>query len=102
MKLAFLAAGLFAVAAAIAVPLAMQAETLLASQNDPAAIADIGLDKAFNRAVAVREIEAALAVDDAELANSFLELAGDRRIEVPAALVEQVRTAIERANSTGA
>ena len=48
---------------------------LLKSEDDPAAIADRALEQAFDRAVAVREIEAALAANDADLARSFVELA---------------------------
>ena len=102
VKLAFVAAGLFALAALFAVPLAMEAETLLASEDDPAAIADLALEKAFDRSVAIREIEAALAANDADLAGSFLELARERRVAVPVALAEKVNAAVEQANSATA
>jgi hypothetical protein len=100
--LAFLAAALFAIAALFAVPLAMQAKMLLASEDDPVAIADLALEKAFNRSVAVREIEAALAANDADLANSFLELARERGVAVPVSLAERVNAAVEQANSASA
>src|SRR5207244_4289218 len=70
----------------------------LLAQDDPAAIADRRLDRAFNAAVAAREIRAALAADDAELAASFVELARDRDVAVDPALAAQV----EAANSTTA
>jgi hypothetical protein len=93
-------AGLFALAAFFAVPMAIEAEALLASQDDPAAISDLALNKTFDRSVAIREIEAALAVNDADLAGSFLELARERGVAIPDALTEQVTVAVERANST--
>src|SRR5262245_57216442 len=99
---AWIVAGLFAIAALIALPLAIEAEALLASQDDPAAIADRALDQAFNGSVAVKEIEAALAANDADLANSFLELARERGVTVPAALAAQVNAAVEQANSAAA
>ena len=97
---AWIAAGLFAVAALIVVPVAMDAESLLAGEDDPAAIADRALATSFDRSVAIREIEAALAANDADLANSYLELARERGVAVPAVIVGQVKDAVDRANST--
>jgi hypothetical protein len=97
---AWVAACAFAAAALAAAPLAMEAGSLLASQDDPVAIADRGLATSFDQTVAVREIEAALAANDADLASSFLELARDRHIAVPAELAARVDAAVERANST--
>jgi hypothetical protein len=102
MRLAFLAAVLFAIATLFAVPLAMHAEKLLASEDDPVAIADLALEKSFNRSVAIREIEAALAANDADLANSFLELAQERGVAMPATLAEKVNAAVSQANSATA
>src|SRR5687768_3851644 len=65
--LAWIAAGLFAVAALVVVPVAIDAEQLLASEDDPAVIADRALATRFDRSVAIREIEAALAANDADL-----------------------------------
>ena len=97
---AWVAACVFAAAALAAAPLAMEAGSLLASQDDPVAIADRGLATSFDQTVAVREIEAALAANDADLASSYLELARDRHIAVPAELAARVDAAVERANST--
>ena len=99
---AWIAAGLFAVAAFIVVPVAIDAEQLLSTEDDPAAIADRALATSFDRSVAIREIEAALAANDADLANSFLELARERNVAVPAVIVGQVKDAVERANSAAA
>jgi len=70
-RLAWLAAGLFALAALFCVPLGIEAESLLSAADDPAAIADRGLARAFDRTVAVHEIEAALNASDADLAQSL-------------------------------
>ncbi len=99
---AWTAAGLFALAAWVAVPIAMEADTLLRSEDDPVAVADLALERTFNRELAVREIEAALAANDSDLANSFVELARDRNVTLPPALTEKVKAAVERANSTTA
>ena len=101
-KLAVTGIILFAIGAIVAVPLAIEAEALLASEDDPAVIADLALERVFDRTVAIREIEAALAASDADLANSYLELARDRNIAVPAALAEKVTAAVDRANSATA
>src|SRR5262245_31804964 len=53
-------------------PRPMEAERLLAAQDHPATLADYALDGSFDAAVAAREINAALAANDADLARSFL------------------------------
>jgi hypothetical protein len=100
--MAWMAAGLFALAALVAVPIAMNAQLLLASQDDPAAIADLALEKTFDQSAAIREIESALAANDADLAGSFLELARARDVAIPAALAARVDAAVEHANSAAA
>ena len=90
---AWIVAAIFALAAAVCVPIGFEAETLLASEDDPAAIADRALAKSFDRSVAIREIESALAAGDADLARSFLELARERDVLVDPALVEKVALA---------
>jgi hypothetical protein len=64
-----------------------------ATTDDPAAIADQALSGSFNREVAEREIGAALAADDSDLAQSFVELAAERRVEVDPGLAQQVKAA---------
>ena len=102
IALAWIAAGLFALAAVICIPIGLEAETLLAIEDDPAAIADRALSKSFDASVATREIEAALAANDADLAKSFLELAQERGAAVPPELTVKVAEAVERANSASA
>ena len=87
-----------AIAALAVVPRGIEAETLLAAQDDPARLADHALDRSFNAAVANREIEAALKANDIDLAQSFLDLARDRNVAVDPALVAR----IDEANSPGA
>ena len=82
-RLAWLAAGLFALAALFCVPLGLEAESLLSAADDPVAIADRGLARAFDGTVAVHEIEAALDANDADLAQSFVDLAADRGVALP-------------------
>ncbi len=88
------------VAALIAVPRGIEAESILAMENDPAKIADRGLDQALNAGLIRQEIEAALAAGDADLAKSFLDLAQDRGIAVEPPLAEKVAAAVTDANST--
>ena len=86
-----------AVALAIATltlaPRAFEAGLLLSSQDDPVALADHAIARSFDATVAAREIEDALAVNDADLAKSFLDLARDRNVPVDAALAAKVDTA---------
>jgi hypothetical protein len=84
-------------------PRGFEAHTFLLLQDDPAEIADRRLDRSFTEAVAAREIRAALAADDPELAESFVELARDRNVPVAPALVAQVEAAnTASANATRA
>jgi hypothetical protein len=87
-----------ALAALTVVPRGFEANSLLVAQDDPEKLAERMLDRAFNTAVADREIKAALTADDADLAQSFLDLAHDRHVTVDPALVARV----EEANSTSA
>ena len=93
-----LAMGLGSAAVALA-PRAYEAQLLLAAQDDPAALADHAVARSLNSTVAEREIEAALAGNDADLAQSFLALARDRNLTVDPALAEKVRLASAEAAS---
>src|ERR1700678_1736044 len=83
-------------------PHARDAGTILAAQNDPAELSDLQLNSALrnNRAVIEQNIEAALAANDADLANSFVDLAGAKHISLPDELSQRVRDAVAEANST--
>jgi len=102
VALAFVAAALFAIAALVVVPIAIEAGILLKSEDDPAALADRALNGVFDQSFAVREIEAALAANDPDLAFSFLELARERYVAVPEPLAAKVTAAVENANSATA
>ena len=85
--IALLAAVLFAAAATYAVPRAANAVSGL---DDPARVAERTLDGAFDAMTARREIEAALMAQDAELAQSFIDLAGVRHVAIDPSLTEKV------------
>jgi hypothetical protein len=53
-----------------------------------------------NQALVAQNIEAALATGDADLANSFVELAGDRNIPIDEELSKRVRDAVAEENSS--
>src|SRR5690242_6424786 len=81
-----LAVGL-AIAGAWTLPRAIEAGRTLAAHDDPAQLADLALARGFDAAVAEREIRAALAGNDPELAQSFVELARERGVTIDPALV---------------
>ncbi len=87
-----------ALAVLTVVPRGFEASSLLMAQDDPEKLAEHMLNRAFNAAVAHREIEDALKANDIDLAQSFLDLARDRKVPVDPALVARV----EEANSTSA
>jgi hypothetical protein len=82
-----------AIAALTVAPRGFEARSLLAMQDDPVAIADHAVARSFDAAVAAREINAALAADDADLAQSFLELAHDLNVAVDPILAAKVEAA---------
>jgi hypothetical protein len=67
--------------------------------DDPITISDRALDDIFSRAVAEREIGAALAAGDLELAQSFLDLSAERKVAVDPALADKVKKAQTEAAS---
>jgi hypothetical protein len=87
---ALLAAALLAAAAAFAVPRAADAVSGL---DDPARVASRALDGAFDAMTARSEIEAALAEQDIELAQSVIDLAHARKVAIDPALAEKVAAA---------
>jgi hypothetical protein len=83
-------------------PHARDAAAILAAQDDPAELSDVALDSALrtNQALIEQNIEKALAANDADLANSFVELAREKNIGLTAELSKQVSDAVTEANST--
>jgi len=90
-----------AIAALAVLPRGWEAHSLIAAQDDPVALADHAVSRALNAKVAEREINAALAANDVDLANSFLELAHDRKVPVDPALVAKVEAANGAVASAG-
>jgi hypothetical protein len=94
-----LVAAILALVAAYVVPRGIDARAQLAMADDPAAIAARALDEKFTAGLAAREIERALAAGDADLAQSFVELAAARHVALPAALIDRVKRAVADENS---
>jgi hypothetical protein len=101
LRLGLAVAGMAVSAAACAAlwPHARDAGAILAAQDDPAALSDLQLNSALrnNQAVITDNIEAALAANDADLANSFVELAN---IALADDLSRRVRDAVTEQNSS--
>jgi len=91
-----------AVAGALLWPHARDAGHLLAAQDDPAALADLQLNSALrnNHQVIQQNIEAALAANDANLAESFVELAKEKNIAMDEDLSRRVSDAVAEENSS--
>ena len=87
------AAVLLGVAALSLAPRGLDAAHLVTIENDPAALADYAVAKTLTPEVARREIENALAADDADLAASFLALARERDIAIAPSLAAKVEAA---------
>jgi hypothetical protein len=91
-----------AIACALLWPRARDAGAILAAQDDPAALSDVQLNAALrnNQAVIEQNIETALAAEDADLANSFVDLAREKNIPVNDELSRRVAAAIVEENSS--
>jgi hypothetical protein len=94
-----IAAALLAALAVYVVPRGIDAQSLLAIEDDPSRIAAHALDGKFDAALAQREIEAALAAKDADLAQSFVDLSAQRHVALDPALTEKVTVAVADAAS---
>ena len=98
---ALLAAAMLAALACYVVPRGLDANEQLASEDDPSQIAARALDHNFDAELAQREIAAALAAKDPELAQSFVELSAERHVTLDPALTEKVNVAVAEAASAG-
>src|ERR1700682_5197011 len=94
--------GVCTAACALLWPHARDAGAILAAQDDPAVLAELQLNSALrnNQAVIAENIEAALAANDADLANSFGELAAQKNIPLSDELSRRVADAVTEENST--
>jgi hypothetical protein len=99
---ALLACAVLAGGAVYAVPRGLEAQHMIAIEDNPIEIADRALDEKFNATVAAQEIDSALAADDADLAQSFVELSKARGVTLDQAQVATVDAAVAQANSTQA
>ena len=94
--------GICAALFAVLWPHARDAGAILAAQDDPAVLSDLQLNSALrnDRAVIAGNIEAALAANDADLANSLVELARERSISLGEELSRRVADAVAEENSS--
>jgi hypothetical protein len=97
-KVLIVAAFLCGIAAVALLPQAIESGWLLLVQDDPAALADRKLARAFNGEIATREIESALAANDPDLAKSLVDLARDRNVALSPDLTGRVDAAVDKAN----
>ena len=90
-----------AVACALVWPHARDSWSILAAQDDPAELADVQINSALrdSQKLIAENIEAALAEGDADLANSFVELAKDKNIALDDDLSKRVSDAVVEQNS---
>ena len=97
-------AGMVVCAAACALlwPHAREAAAILSAQDDPAELSDLELDSVLrnNQAVVEQNIEAALAAGDADLADSFVDLAREKNIALDDDLSRRVSDAVTDEKST--
>jgi hypothetical protein len=107
MKLARLSLAVAGMATSVAVgaalwPHARDASAVLAAQDDPARLADLQINSALrnNQALIEQNIEAALAGGDADLGNSFVELAREQNVALSDGLTTRVSDAVAEENST--
>jgi hypothetical protein len=98
---AFLAALAIAGTAVWVVPRGLEAQHLVSIADDPVQIADRAVSRTLDAGTAAREIDAALAADDSDLARSFVDLARSRRIALDPAQVARVDAAVANDASTG-
>ncbi|MEH2560865.1 hypothetical protein [Bradyrhizobium sp. AZCC 2289] len=90
-----------AAALALLAPYARDAFAILAARDEPAQLADIRINSALrnNPALVEQNIEAALAARDADLANSFVELAREKNLALSDALTTRVSDAVAEEKS---
>ncbi len=91
-----------ALACALLWPHARDAGAILAVQDDPARLSDVQLNSALqnNREILGQNIETALAADDADLAQSFVDLAREKDVVLDEGLRQRVTDAVTESNSS--
>jgi hypothetical protein len=93
---------LCATACALLWPQARDAGAILVAQDDPAELSELQLNSVLrnNQVDIAGHIEAALAAGDADLAASFVELAGAKNIALPDGLSRRVSDAVTEQGSS--
>ena len=88
-------------ALAVVWPHAREAGVMLAAQDDPAQLSDIQVNSALRNSqkIVADQIEAALASQDAGLAESFVDLAKAKNVALPDELLVRVNEAVAEASS---
>src|ERR1700759_3969506 len=83
-------------------PRAREAGRTLAAQDDPAALSDLQISSAMrnNPALVANNVEAALKSGDADLADSFVQLARDNDVAVDDDMSRRVSDAVTEENSS--
>src|SRR6202000_922095 len=91
-----------AVACGLLCPHAHEAAAVLAAQDDPVTLSDTQINSVLrnDNSVISGNIEAALAANDADLANSFVDLAKAKNISLDDELLRRVSDAVTEQNST--
>jgi hypothetical protein len=102
LRLSLVAVGALAIAACLIVPRGIAAGDWLAAADDPVALSDLAVAQRLDGPTAEREIEAALAAGDTELAESFLDLARERNVTVNPALAGRIGAEAAGASARGA
>lgn len=97
-----IAAALCLLGAVALLPRAAESVNWLLIEDDPAALADRKLATSFDTAAATREIEAAIAAKDIDLAASFVELARDRQVAIDPDLAARVEAAAKAEDTAAA
>jgi hypothetical protein len=90
---ALLGVVVFGCAAIVVGRFAVEQVQQYAAADDPVQISDRALDSVFTQGVAEREIGAALATGDVDLARSFLDLAAERKVTLDPQLADKVKDA---------
>jgi len=102
ISLPILGAAVSAVLLAALWPHAREAGLILLAQDDPVALADQQIDLSLrnSESVVAQNVETALEAGDADLANSFVELAREKNIAVSEQAAQRVGEAVARENSS--
>jgi hypothetical protein len=102
LGLALISMVVSAAAFAVLWPHAREAVAILSAQDDPAALSEVQLNSALRNepGLIARNIKEALAAGDADLANSFVELARENNIPLGEDMSQQVSDSVTEENSS--